>query len=83
MDLLRADVHRPGVRLRRRQRLRWRSSPLLRPATASVYKSLGQYAADFGGMFALMFLATLPILIFYLLLQKHFVKGLTGGATKG
>ena len=26
---------------------------------------------------------TLPILIFYLLLQKQFVKGLTGGATKG
>ncbi|GAA2324206.1 carbohydrate ABC transporter permease [Nonomuraea roseoviolacea subsp. roseoviolacea] len=48
-----------------------------------VYKSLGQYAADFGGMFALMFLATLPVLTFYLLLQKHFVKGLTGGATKG
>ncbi|TMR22879.1 carbohydrate ABC transporter permease [Nonomuraea turkmeniaca] len=48
-----------------------------------VYKSLGQYAADFGGMFALMFLATLPILVFYLLLQKQFVKGLTGGATKG
>ncbi|MEU0570004.1 carbohydrate ABC transporter permease [Nonomuraea sp. NPDC005983] len=48
-----------------------------------IYKSLGQYAADFGGMFALMFLATLPILLFYLLLQKQFVKGLTGGATKG
>jgi raffinose/stachyose/melibiose transport system permease protein len=48
-----------------------------------IYKSLGQYAADFGVMFALMFLATLPILIFYLLLQKQFVKGLTGGATKG
>ena len=48
-----------------------------------IYKSLGQYAADFGGMFALMFLATLPILVFYLLLQKHFVKGLTSGATKG
>ncbi|MDR8413400.1 carbohydrate ABC transporter permease [Nonomuraea sp. 3-1Str] len=48
-----------------------------------IYKSLGQYAADFGGMFALMFLATLPVLVFYLLLQKQFVKGLTGGATKG
>jgi raffinose/stachyose/melibiose transport system permease protein len=34
-------------------------------------------------VFALMFLATLPVLIFYLALQKHFVKGLTGGATKG
>ncbi|MEV6013078.1 carbohydrate ABC transporter permease, partial [Streptomyces sp. NPDC051976] len=29
------------------------------------------------------FLATLPILIFYLAFQRHFVKGLTGGATKG
>jgi len=30
-----------------------------------------------------MFLATVPVLIFFLLLQKQFVKGLTGGATKG
>jgi raffinose/stachyose/melibiose transport system permease protein len=30
-----------------------------------------------------MYLATLPVLIFYLALQKHFVKCLTGGATKG
>jgi raffinose/stachyose/melibiose transport system permease protein len=30
-----------------------------------------------------MFLASLPVLIFYLVLQKQFVKGLTGGATKG
>jgi len=34
-------------------------------------------------MFGLMFMATLPVLIFYLALQKHFVKGLTGGAVKG
>jgi raffinose/stachyose/melibiose transport system permease protein len=48
-----------------------------------IYRSLGQYASDLGGVFALMFLATLPILIFYLALQSQFVKGLTGGATKG
>jgi raffinose/stachyose/melibiose transport system permease protein len=30
-----------------------------------------------------MLLATLPVLIFYLSLQRHFVKGLTGGAVKG
>lgn len=42
------------------------------------------HQSDFGAVFALMFLATLPILIFYLVFQKHFVKGLTGGgATKG
>jgi raffinose/stachyose/melibiose transport system permease protein len=51
--------------------------------TTGIYRSIGQYQADFGGVFAVMFLATLPVLIFYLFLQRHFVKGLTGGATKG
>jgi raffinose/stachyose/melibiose transport system permease protein len=51
--------------------------------TTGVYRAIGQYQVDFGGVFAMMFLATLPVLIFYLLLQKQFVKGLTGGATKG
>jgi raffinose/stachyose/melibiose transport system permease protein len=51
--------------------------------TTGIYRSIGEYQTDFGGVFALMFLATLPVLIFYLALQKHFVKGLTGGATKG
>jgi raffinose/stachyose/melibiose transport system permease protein len=51
--------------------------------TTGIYRSIGQYQSDFGTVFALMFLATLPVVIFYLLLQRHFVKGLTGGATKG
>ncbi|AZM48734.1 carbohydrate ABC transporter permease [Streptomyces sp. WAC 06738] len=51
--------------------------------TTGIYRSIGQYQADFGSVFALMLLATLPVLIFYLMLQRHFIKGLTGGATKG
>ncbi|MFL6074126.1 MAG: carbohydrate ABC transporter permease [Mycobacteriales bacterium] len=51
--------------------------------TTGIYRSIGQYQSDFGTVFALMFLATIPVIIFYLLLQRHFVKGLTGGATKG
>lgn len=51
--------------------------------TTGIYRSLGQYSFDYGGVFALMFLATLPVLALYLALQRHFVKGLTGGATKG
>jgi raffinose/stachyose/melibiose transport system permease protein len=51
--------------------------------TTGVYRSVGQYQVDLGGVFAIMFLATVPVLIFYLALQKQFVKGLTGGATKG
>jgi raffinose/stachyose/melibiose transport system permease protein len=51
--------------------------------TTGIYRSIGQYQADFGSVFALMFLATLPVLVFFLALQKQFVKGLTGGASKG
>lgn len=51
--------------------------------TTGIYRAIGQYQADFGTVFALMFLATLPVLILYLALQRQFVKGLTGGATKG
>ena len=51
--------------------------------TTGIYRAIGQYQADFGTVFALMFLATVPVLVFYLALQRHFVKGLTGGATKG
>ncbi|NUR83279.1 MAG: carbohydrate ABC transporter permease [Nonomuraea sp.] len=51
--------------------------------TTGIYRAVGQYQVDFGSVFGLMFLATLPVLIFYLALQKQFVKGLTSGATKG
>ena len=51
--------------------------------TVGIYRSLGVYVRDYGAVFAFMFLATLPVLILYLLFQKHFVRGLTAGATKG
>ncbi|MFE6955744.1 carbohydrate ABC transporter permease [Streptomyces sp. NPDC057696] len=51
--------------------------------TVGVYRAIGEHQSDYGQVFGLMFLAALPVLIFYLALQKHFVKGLTGGAVKG
>ncbi|MCM2424544.1 carbohydrate ABC transporter permease [Streptomyces sp. RKAG337] len=51
--------------------------------TVGIYRAIGEHQSDFGAVFALMFLATLPVLVMYLAFQKHFVKGLTGGATKG
>lgn len=51
--------------------------------TTGIYRAIGQYQADYGSVFGLMFLATLPVLILYLALQRHFVRGLTSGATKG
>ncbi|WP_377267334.1 carbohydrate ABC transporter permease [Peterkaempfera sp. SMS 1(5)a] len=51
--------------------------------TTGIYRAIGQYQADYGTVFGLMFLATLPVLVLYLVLQKQFVRGLTSGATKG
>ncbi|HEU5081399.1 MAG TPA: carbohydrate ABC transporter permease [Opitutaceae bacterium] len=46
--------------------------------------SLGaSYRNDYGSLFAGVVVVTLPILIVYLLLQKHLVKGVTAGALKG
>lgn len=51
--------------------------------TVGIFRSIGPYQQDFGAVFAFMLLATLPVLAFYLAFQKQFVRGLTGGATKG
>jgi raffinose/stachyose/melibiose transport system permease protein len=51
--------------------------------TTGIFRSVGVWRTDYGTIFSLMFMGTIPVLIFYLFLQKHFVKGLTGGATKG
>ena len=51
--------------------------------TVGVYRALGEHQSNYGQLFGLMFLAALPVVVFYFLLQKHFVKGLTGGAVKG
>ena len=42
-----------------------------------------QYHTDYGMLFAGLVLVTLPILILYLLLQRHIVKGVSAGALKG
>jgi ABC-type glycerol-3-phosphate transport system permease component len=42
-----------------------------------------QYRSDYGMLFAGIVLVTLPILVVYLLLQRHIVKGVAAGALKG
>ena len=61
---------------------------LLGPRTGTtimtgLYRTIGQYQVEFGPIFAFMFIATLPLLILFLLLQDRFINGLTSGATKG
>lgn len=42
-----------------------------------------QYRSDYGSLFAGIVLVALPLLIVFLLLQRHIVKGVTAGAVKG
>jgi raffinose/stachyose/melibiose transport system permease protein len=49
-------------------------------ATALLF---GQFETNFGMVFAVLTMASLPVMIFYLFLSKYFIKGLTKGALKG
>lgn len=51
--------------------------------TTGIYLAVGTFSVDYGQEFGIMLLASLPILALFLLLQRHFVKGLTAGASKG
>lgn len=49
-------------------------------ATAQLY---GQYQTQYGLVFAILTIASLPVIVFYLVLSKQFVRGLSAGALKG
>ncbi len=48
-----------------------------------VYKGVGQFANNWTVMLCTMVLVLLPIVIFYILMQKHIIAGITSGAVKG
>jgi len=51
--------------------------------TTGIYRAVGQYSTNWEYVFSLVVLASLPVLIFYLLMQRQFIDGLTEGAVKG
>lgn len=53
--------------------------------TVSLMTSMfkGQYSMDYSGIIAASLMIMLPELIFYLLLQKYIIGGMTAGAVKG
>ena len=48
-----------------------------------VTRLFGQYQTDWSKVMAVLTLASLPVLILYLLLSRQFIKGMTAGAVKG
>ena len=43
----------------------------------------GQFLKDYGAMTASLTISSLPIILFYLFLQKYIIKGIAAGAVKG
>jgi raffinose/stachyose/melibiose transport system permease protein len=48
----------------------------------STYLFYGQYTTDYGQVMAGLLLSVLPIITFYLILQKQFISGISSGAVK-
>jgi raffinose/stachyose/melibiose transport system permease protein len=48
-----------------------------------IFSFMSQYQTNWGLVFAFMVLVVSPILIVYLILQKHILAGLTAGSVKG
>jgi raffinose/stachyose/melibiose transport system permease protein len=48
----------------------------------STYLFYGQYATEYGQAMAGLLLAVIPIIVFYMFLQKQFISGISSGAVK-
>jgi len=48
-----------------------------------VYRNIGQFSTDWTSLFPMMVLGVLPLLIFYLAMQKMVIGGVMSGSVKG
>ena len=48
-----------------------------------VYRNIGQFSTDWTNLFPMMVLGVLPLLIFYLFMQKYIIGGVMAGSIKG
>jgi raffinose/stachyose/melibiose transport system permease protein len=51
--------------------------------TTGVFAAISKYSTDFTIVYSNMLLAVAPVIVFYVLLQKRIIGGLTSGAIKG
>jgi len=51
--------------------------------TLQVYNGVGQYFTDWTIMMPVLVIALLPMVIFYLIMQRHIIGGLASGSLKG
>lgn len=48
-----------------------------------VYKNVGPFSTNWTSFFPMLVLATLPLVVFYLLMQRHIIEGVVAGSVKG
>lgn len=59
------------------------SSPSTKTLTLAAYTFVGQYNTQWQYAMTAMVLALLPSILFFILMQKHIIKGVVAGAVKG
>jgi raffinose/stachyose/melibiose transport system permease protein len=59
------------------------SSPRWKTLPFSVLEFTGQYSSNYAAQFAVMALSAAPVVILYILLNRHITKGVALGAVKG
>jgi raffinose/stachyose/melibiose transport system permease protein len=55
----------------------------MRTLQLSIFTFVGQYNSRLNLVMAAVILSILPMVTVFLILQKHFIKGMAGGAVKG
>ena len=55
----------------------------VRTITIKQFYFFNQYSSDYNLAFAASLMGMVPVLIFFMLMQKHLVAGITGGSVKG
>lgn len=59
------------------------SSPDKQTLVLQVYKAVGQYSVDWPAFMTLSVIVLIPVVIFFIVMQRHIVDGLLQGSVKG
>ncbi|MEK8128002.1 carbohydrate ABC transporter permease [Paenibacillus filicis] len=51
--------------------------------TTGIYMAIGKFSSNWDQVFSLMFMASVPVLVLYVFMQRFIIAGLTDGAVKG
>ena len=59
------------------------NNPEKQTVTIAVYQMFGKFGSDWDVITATLVLASLPMVILYIVLQKYVISGIVAGAMKG